>query len=136
MEMGSIGVEGFGFVFNPQACEVCPGHCCCGESGHVWVNQLEMAEISSFLKINLVDFIEQYLYCYEGRFSCKEYAYKQGMACIFFQSGLMKCSIYEVRPSGCRSYPFWDYYKNNANQVAKECPGIILFQKCPDNSAK
>ena len=33
-------------------------------------------------------------------------------------------SIYDVRPNHCRTFPFWDYFKENEEEVYKECPAI------------
>lgn len=122
--MGLVQMDGFYFVFDPSACESCPGHCCCGESGNVWVNQQEIDRICGFLQMHRVDFMERYLRRVENRFSCKEHVIEQGLQCVFFQGAEKKCSIYAVRPSGCRSYPFWDYFKTHGGELVKECPGI------------
>lgn len=122
--MDLVQRDGFDFVFDPGACEICPGHCCCGESGNVWVDQEEIGRICVFLQIHFIDLLEKYLQRVGNRFSCKERVTEQGLECIFFQGAVKKCSIYAVRPSGCRSYPFWDHFKTHAEQVASECPGI------------
>jgi Fe-S-cluster containining protein len=123
-KMDLLQMDGFDFVFDPNACEICPGHCCCGESGNVWVNQQEINRICGFLQMHCVDFMEKYLRRVENRFSCKEHVTDQGLECVFFQGAEKKCSIYAVRPSGCRSYPFWDHFKAHVAQLVKECPGI------------
>lgn len=122
--MTVMQMEGFDFVFDPSACEACPGYCCCGESGNVWVNQQEIARICIFLQIHSIDLMEKFLQRVGNRFSCKERVSEHGMACVFFQGAEKKCSIYAVRPSGCRSYPFWDHFKIHEEQLFKECPGI------------
>ncbi len=122
--MESIQKDGFDFGFNPDACETCPGHCCCGESGKVWVHHVEMSRISAFLQIHLIDFMERYLDRSGNRFSCKERVADDGLECIFFQGAERKCSIYPVRPDGCRTYPFWDHFKTCSDQVVRECPGV------------
>lgn len=118
-------MNGYDFKFDTSACETCPGNCCLGESGNVWVNQEEMHLICEFLQIHFVDLIERYLHRVDNRFSCKERVTEQGMECVFFQGQERKCSIYAVRPSGCRSYPFWDYFKDHFEMLVKECPGIV-----------
>ena len=121
-----IQMDGFDFVFNPGSCDTCPGTCCCGESGQVWVSQQEMNRICEFLQMNCIDFMEKYLRRVGNRFSCKERVAEHGLECIFFQGIDRKCTIYSVRPSGCRTYPFWDYFKTCSEQVGKECPGIVV----------
>jgi Fe-S-cluster containining protein len=44
---------------------------------------------------------------------------------VFLEGG--KCSIYEVRPTQCRTYPFWPAIVRAPQTWAKEgeqCPGI------------
>jgi uncharacterized protein len=121
-----VRTEGFDFAFNPSACDTCSGFCCCGESGNIWVNRQEMSRICEFLKMNSIDFMEKYLHRVENRFSCKERVGEHGLECIFFRGIEKKCSIYIVRPSGCRTYPFWEHFKNCSDQIVRECPGIVV----------
>lgn len=46
--------------------------------------------------------------------------------CIFFEKG-KGCSVYEVRPSQCRDFPFWKCNltsKSEWEETAKMCPGM------------
>ena len=117
-----ISKDGFNYKFNPDACKECEGNCCIGESGYIWVNPKEIKEISAFLKIDEEIFKSHFLIKVGYRYSIKEKPYKNGYACIFFENG---CKIYPVRPTQCRSFPFWDYYKDKIDELKKECPGII-----------
>ncbi len=124
--MEIIRKDGFKFGFNPKACEECGGKCCTGESGYIWVNFLEIDKISNFLKINKEEFMRLYLRKVGYKFSLKERQIeKNNYACIFFDNNNKKCMIYDVRPMQCKTYPFWDFFKNNINEVKKECPGIV-----------
>ena len=49
---------------------------------------------------------------------------KDNYACVFFDLEKKCCSIYEARPTQCRTFPFWDYFKENKEEVFKECPAI------------
>lgn len=122
--MVEVQVDGFEFVFNPQACARCPGDCCCGDSGHVWVTVEEFQKICKFLLENPVDCMEKYFLRVDGQLSCQERVMSSGLACVFFQDEVKKCAIYPVRPSACRSYPFWDFFKMNVHVLLKECPGV------------
>lgn len=122
--MGMMGQEGFSFTFDPDACRGCPGHCCRGVSGTVWVSPVEMERISVFLQMNVVDFMGRYLRRVENRWSLRERVVADGLECVFFDAAKAGCGIYPVRPSGCRSYPFWDHFKVDPRQVIGECPGI------------
>ena len=120
--MNIIKKEGFSYKFDQDACKSCEGNCCIGESGYIWVSPKEIEEIAKFLKMDSEKFKEMYLIKVGYKYSIKEKPYKDGFACIFFANG---CSIYPVRPNQCRTFPFWDYFKNRVDELKKECPGII-----------
>ncbi len=117
--------DGYAYAFNAKACENCGGKCCIGESGYIWVAPAEIDAIAKTLCISRSALINDYLEKVGYRYSIKEIAYKGGFRCIFFNMETKMCSIYEARPSQCRSFPFWDYFKENINEVEAECPGII-----------
>ena len=50
---------------------------------------------------------------------------KDSYACVFFDLNKKQCSIYDVRPTQCRTFPFWEYFKNNIEEVKEECPAIV-----------
>jgi len=120
-----IKKEGFKFSFNPLVCEECGGKCCVGESGYIWTNPLEIEKIANFLKMSQKEFKDNFLIKVGYKFSIKEKPFEDGYACIFFDTQNKNCSIYDVRPHQCRTFPFWDFFKNNINEVKKECPGIV-----------
>jgi len=120
-----ISKEGFNYKFNPDACKECEGNCCIGESGYIWVSPKEIKDIANYLKIDENIFINTFLIKIGYKFSLKERPYKDGYACIFFDNG---CKIYPVRPNQCKTFPFWEYYKNKPEELKKECPGVI-FEK-------
>ena len=72
-------------------------------------------------------YINNYLLKIRYRFTIKEIAYEGGYGCVFFDMQKKMCSIYDVRPSQCRTFPFWEYFKENIDEVVTECPGIIRF---------
>lgn len=117
--------EGYNFSFNPKACEECGGRCCIGESGYIWVTPEEITKISEKLSLERDAFINKYLLKVGYRYSIKEVIHNDGFKCEFFDLKEKKCSIYEVRPNQCRTFPFWEHFKNNISEVKKECPGIL-----------
>jgi hypothetical protein len=121
--MSIIIKKGFDFAFDPSACENCPGFCCFGETGKVWVSQTEIFNICNFLHINCIDFKNQYLNHIDNRFTLKERYTKNIFECIFFDHAQRKCQIYDVRPIQCRNYPFW----NDCTQALNECLGICFI---------
>ncbi|MBU0991103.1 MAG: YkgJ family cysteine cluster protein [Proteobacteria bacterium] len=123
--MTIIRKDGFDYEFDPEACKACAGRCCRGESGDIWVNQKDIAEISRFLNISPVLFIEKYLHKRGNRFTINERFAGQEFDCVFLNDGDDKvCTIYPVRPEQCRKFPFWSYYRNRKEELFKECPGI------------
>ncbi|BAF70101.1 YkgJ family cysteine cluster protein [Nitratiruptor sp. SB155-2] len=119
--------EGFAFRFDQNACTSCNGACCRGESGYIWVNSKEIAQISDFLGMKSEQFKKEYLIKVGYRYSLKELKINGEHFCIFFEEG-KGCTIYPVRPMQCRTYPFWDRYKEKKNlqEVCQECKGILL----------
>lgn len=122
-----IAEEGFEYSFDPSACISCGGHCCTGESGYIWVKYHEIEKIALFLERSVEDFATIHLKKVKHRYSLieKKREVEGDFACIFFDAKLKCCSIYPVRPLQCRTFPFWDQFKNDREEVEKECPGII-----------
>ena len=123
-----IQKEGFNFRFNPEACIECQGKCCNGSRGNIFVNSKEIKAISRFLGIDVSKFMEKHLIRVSYRFSIKERKTDKNYACIFFDKKKNICSIYPVRPNQCRTFPFWSYFKDKLEEVAKECPRISLYE--------
>ena len=117
--------DGFDFAFDPKACESCEGNCCIGESGYIWVTPEEIRAIATHLDMDESDFRRDRLRKVQYRYSLKERQLGESFECEFFDKSKRQCGIYDVRPSQCRSFPFWDYFKTRIDEVKKECPGII-----------
>jgi len=123
--MNIITKKGFDFGFNPKGCDTCAGNCCIGESGNIWINNQEIENLSIHLNIPLEELILNFLEKRGYKYSLKEVQLsKDNYACIFFDLDKKQCSIYEARPIQCKTFPFWDYFKNNKEEVIKECPAI------------
>lgn len=116
--------DGFNWEFDPGFCEQCGGKCCTGESGLIWINDNEIAALAKYFGISYEDFKQKYLFLYNGKFSIKEKRFNDGYACVFFDENNKNCSIYELRPTQCRSFPFWDYFKTNLKELKEECIGV------------
>lgn len=115
--------KGFNYKFNPSSCESCGGKCCTGESGYIYLSAKEQAEIATFLDLDMPTFRNSYLYRVGYKYSIKEIKVKESYNCLFFSEG--GCQIYDVRPKQCRTFPFWNYYKDKIVELKQECPGII-----------
>lgn len=116
----------FSYKFDETICSTCEGNCCIGESGYIWITVDEIEKLSRYLNLSVDKLFEEYLAKYGYRFSIKEKQISSNnFACIFFDTDIKRCTIYEVRPSQCKTFPFWDYFKENLGEVKKECPAIV-----------
>lgn len=117
--------DGFNYAFDPNGCNSCNGNCCIGESGYIWINAQEIQVLALHLNISVEDLKFRYLNKIGYKHSIKEIQLsKDNYACCFFNLDKKQCSIYEARPVQCRTFPFWDYFKENEEEVYKECPAI------------
>lgn len=120
-----IKKEGFPYAFEASACDTCAGNCCIGESGYIWITLQEINSLAKHLKLSQEEVREQYLNKIGYKYSIKEVKLTEdNFACVFFNLEKRQCSIYEARPTQCRTFPFWDYFKENTEEVYKECPAI------------
>lgn len=115
----------YNFTFNPKACEICEANCCSGESGIISFTKDEMAKISSFLQISNEQFLSDFCRKTGYKYSIKEIQMNGKYNCIFLSEN--KCDIYDIRPKQCKTFPFWDIFKDNSNigYLEKECIGIL-----------
>lgn len=121
-----IKKDGYDFAFDPAACESCGGKCCTGDSGYIWIYSDEIKSISSFLNLSVDDFLKNYCYEFDGKVSIKEKPFESGFACVFFDKDTKMCNIYDARPNQCRTFPFWQYFKNRKDELSAECAGVIF----------
>lgn len=117
--------DGYPYAFDASACSTCQGKCCTGESGYINVNNLEIENIASFLNLQVNDFGTKYLFKYGYKYSIKEREHEGSFECIFYDRESNGCEIYDVRPSQCRTFPFWEYFKTRVDELKLECPGIV-----------
>jgi uncharacterized protein len=116
--------ESFNYKFYPSACEACEGKCCTGDSGSIFATKLEFEAMAKFLDISMDELKEKYLIKVKHRYSLTEIRYNESYDCVFYDRTTHGCKIYDVRPSQCRTFPFWDYFKNNPIELKNECPGV------------
>lgn len=120
-----IKKDGYPYAFEPSACDTCAGNCCIGESGYIWITIQEISFLAQHLGITQDELREKYLEKKGYKYSIKEVKLaKDNFACTFFNLEKRQCSIYEARPTQCRTFPFWDYFKENTKEVYEECPAI------------
>lgn len=123
--MSLIKKGGYDFAFNPKGCDSCEGNCCIGESGNIWISRQEIEYLKNHLNISIEELASKYIEKRGYRYSIKERKLAENnYACIFFDLEKKQCGIYEARPTQCRTFPFWEYFKTNKEEVIKECPAI------------
>ncbi len=104
------------------------GRCCSGPGeGYIWVTKPEIQIIADFLKMTIGQLRQKYLKRVGLRTTIIEH--RTTRDCIFLRdsAGQRKCMIYPVRPSQCRSWPFWSSNLTGPdawNKTAQKCPGI------------
>jgi Fe-S-cluster containining protein len=118
--------EGFEYGFDASACYACEGNCCRGESGYIWLNKEDIIRIADAVGVTQETLIDDYLKKVGYRYSIKEILIHGSYNCVFYETGI-GCSIYRVRPNQCKTYPFWNYFKKNKEELLRECPGIKLL---------
>lgn len=75
---------------------------CCSVPGYVFLNIKEAQIIAKLLNISYETFFEKHMRK-EGHQHVLQTPYAGG--CTFWKD--KKCTIYEARPSQCRTFPYW-----------------------------
>ena len=116
----------YSYKFDASKCDSCEGNCCIGESGYIWITNSEIEILAKHLDISIEDLTLNSLRKVGYKYSIKEIQLSSNnYACKFFDLDKKRCSIYEARPKQCRTFPFWEYFKNNIKEVKEECPAIL-----------
>lgn len=117
--------DGLGFT-----CTQC-GNCCTGPRGYVWFSPEEGRAIADFLGITEHDFLRTHARRELGRWTLDETRLPSGLYdCIYLErddQGRGRCSIYPVRPTQCRTWPFWASNLRSRrawDRAATGCPGM------------
>jgi hypothetical protein len=109
-----------GLAFECQAC----GRCCAGpDEGFVWLSGKEISRIAEFLKMPEAEFRTKHVRKLGRRYSLRENPRTKD--CEFLRDG--KCRIYSVRPTQCRTWPFWQSNIETPEDwswAAQRCPGV------------
>ncbi len=116
----------FPYTFNDDACNTCSGKCCRGSRGYIWVTPEELETIAESRQMNLTSFYGQYARLVEGKLSLQEHLINGEHLCCFFDPATRLCKNYRYRPEQCRTFPFWDQFKEELQYLLDECPGVTL----------
>lgn len=112
-------------------CTQC-GACCTGNSGLVEFDEDESEAMAEHLGISEDEFLQTYASYFDGQWYLKEVdppAGEPGVDCIFLvrEEGRMLCDVHPVRPTQCRTWPFWgDNLRSRGRweKAAQSCEGI------------
>ena len=113
-------------------CTQC-GNCCTGAPGYVWFDEAEGRAMAEFVGVDEREFYQRYTKRKMGKWTLDEVKVQRNKYdCVFLErdaNGRGKCSIYEVRPTQCRTWPFWASNLASPRQWAEAaagCPGMKL----------
>lgn len=95
----------------------------------MFVNESEATALAEVIKVSKFDFYQKFT---EERttpdgFTTSLKSKENKKECIFLSGN--KCSVYEARPSGCRTYPFWPQILIGESEwkvESKRCEGISM----------
>ncbi len=126
----------FSWEFDGAACAACGGRCCRGVGGYVWVSWEELEAMAAARGMNAGLFAKQYARRAQGRLSLQERVINGEHFCCLFDRAARCCAIYEQRPAQCRSFPFWERFKDDPQELLRECPGVKLTGAGPVSPPK
>jgi len=110
------------FKFKCTGC----GKCCTGFSGYVWLTDDDIEVMCKKLKLPRDEFLSKYTRLVGTRYSLLEKSEEEEFDCIFLQDKKI-CTLYDARPTQCKTYPFWPEIIRDAESWEKEkasCEGI------------
>jgi len=101
------------------------GKCCTshGEYGFVFLTKQDRQRFAKHLSISTAEFTRKYCEKYHGAYHLIEDG--KNPDCMFLKN--KKCSVYEARPTQCRTWPFWPEVmsaKAWKKDVLSFCPGV------------
>ncbi len=103
-------------------CTQC-GDCCSGEPGFVFVNAKEIADLAAFMELDVETFERKFVRRVGRRKSLVEYPDGD---CILLDPETRRCSVYQARPTQCRTWPFWSGNLKSRRawqETCEVCPG-------------
>lgn len=113
------------------------GNCCVsrGQYGYVYFTKEDRKRMAKHLGLKTDVFTKNYCEKSDGFFHLKE---EEGNPnCRFLKDN--RCSVYEGRPTQCRTWPFWPEVmsaKSWKKEVASFCPGVGKGRVVSENEIK
>jgi Fe-S-cluster containining protein len=99
------------------------GKCCTGSTGSVNLSQADLERLADFFHMPAGAVARKYTRKSNGRRKLVDRAGSD--ACVFLEG--KSCSVYEARPTQCRTYPWWISNiqdRESWEEAAKLCEGI------------
>lgn len=101
------------------------GRCCTsrGEYGYVYLTKKDREDMAKVLGLTKAQFTKDYCQKGDDVYFLKENP--ESPDCIFLEGN--KCSVYEGRPTQCRTWPFWPenmHAKTWKKEIASYCAGV------------
>ena len=115
----------------PFGCTQC-GKCCHarGDFNNVYVNRRERKAIAAHLGMSAAAFTRRYTVLDEEGYRTLHF---ETEACPFLEGA--QCTIHEVKPVQCRTWPFWEELLKDRETYEKEvrsfCPGSRAGERVP-----
>lgn len=97
-------------------------NCCKLSNGYVFLTDTEAIEIADDLGISEHEFLKYFTRIVDNKLCLVDGDEEN---CVFLEN--RKCNIYDVRPTQCRTYPFWPESLKSQSRwqlTQEECPGI------------
>ncbi len=99
------------------------GKCCVSRDryGYVYLSLPDRRRMAAHLKLKTQEFTRRYCSKTDGWFHLKDFV----GPCTFLRD--KRCTIYEARPTQCRTWPFWPENMNAkvwSTDIASFCPGV------------
>lgn len=110
------------------ACVEC-GKCCKGSRTNVYINAAEIGAMADHLGLDVANFVEKYAEdrSIDGTGTTTSLKNVGGGCALLSQEDRKTCLVHEVKPTQCRTYPFWAsslVSKAEFDAEAQRCPGI------------
>lgn len=99
------------------------GKCCTGPSGYVFLSAADVERLAEHFHLTPQEFCKKYTRYVDGQYALLDQ--KGSEDCIFLEG--KKCSVYEARPTQCKTFPWWIHNlrdEKDWEEAAVRCEGI------------
>ncbi len=99
------------------------GQCCTGSPGYVYLSSVDLERLSTHFNLSQEEFTRKYARYVDGQYALLEDS--KNYDCVFYKD--KKCTVYESRPTQCRTFPWWVYHLREPSDweaAASRCEGI------------